>query len=76
MPEEVVAVDISQDWRGNGTHHFVDQEGRTVAFEERHEGVRFTNELGETWFMPHVSGIAGSPTDILVAGVRFRRVPG
>ena len=68
-------VDISTAWRdASRIHHIQTVEGRTVVFDERTEGLRFTNELGDTWFLPHVVGVSGS-ADILVAGRRFRPVP-
>ena len=69
--------DPSDDWRGaEGTHHIVDAEGRTLTVEERFQGLRFTNELGQSWFLPHVAGDTDDPNVVWISGVKFRRDPG
>ena len=73
--------DISTDWRGPaGTHTLTTAEGNTVTIRERNEGLHFTNETGDTWFLPHVAGTtkpdgSANPDVITVAGVPFRRIP-
>ena len=68
-------ADISTDWRTDGVHTVTTGEGRSIKIAERGNGIAFTNERNETWFLPHVESVGDGTADILVAGVKFRPVP-